>query len=114
MTILREKDLPKDAGQRRTEEVELASLGGSVLVRQLSLSEGLALEAAGKGQKTTLPHLLAAAVVDADGRSFWPAARWDLWAVQNVDEFKQLYRTALRLNGGPVSEEDAEDAEKKA
>lgn len=92
---------------RRSAKVSVPGLGGDVLVRQLSLTEGLAIAASDTGGAGSLVNLLATAVVDADGLPIYSAEQWDIWAVDHVDDFKALAQAASDLNGG------AGEAEKK-
>jgi hypothetical protein len=92
------------APERRTEACPVAAPpfgGGEVAVRQLTLTEWQACEQASAAARDLrlFPHLLAAAVVDADGLPVWTAEQWDLWAVQHTAAFGTLLEAVLRVNG---------------
>ena len=86
------------------EEVEIASLGGSVTVRGLAMVAALAMgdrirECLASGSAAHVPELLAATVIASDGAPLWSVDEWDAFGAGNVDEVVALYRAARRVSG---------------
>lgn len=84
------------------ETVDVAELGGEVVVRGLLLSERLALYA-GAGDDgrvfAQIPALLAQTVVDADGDAIYDAAAWEAFGAQHMEAALRLFAVAKRLSG---------------
>lgn len=87
--------LPKEA-------VQVAELGGDVIVRGLLLSERLALFAgineAGKAF-AHIPRVLAATVHDADGLPVFSEAEWEAFGASSFEAALRLFAVARRLSG---------------
>lgn len=84
------------------ETVDVAELGGEVVVRGLLLSERLALyaNAGGDGRVfAQIPALLAQTVVDADGETVFDAAQWEAFGARHMDAALRLFGVAKRLSG---------------
>ena len=102
--------------ERKREEVEVPALGGSVAVVQMGLGTRLAAESVASKQDrndpasvySTIPHVLAGCVVDADGMPLMSAEQWSIFGASQSNRAAaiELFNTAMRLSG--VSE----DAEK--
>lgn len=84
------------------ETVDVAELGGEVVVRGLLLSERLALYA-GAGDDgrvfAQIPVLLAQTVVDADNAPVFDAAQWEAFGAQHMEAALRLFAVAKRLSG---------------
>lgn len=105
-----------------TKEVPMASLGGDVVVRGMSLIEHLSFEAwkrsASKPREgeteedanlragvAVVMRRLATQVVLEDDKPMWPAERWAEHARAHLAEILEVHKACLSLNG-----EDAEPA----
>lgn len=86
--------------QRKTEAVTVASLGGEVIVRGLTLSERLAIQSTEVSTDFVgFARLLALAVVDADLVPIFTVEEWDLFASEDTPAVAQLVAVARRLSG---------------
>lgn len=91
------------------ETVEVAALGGEVVVRGLRLSEYLSMQArivAATTDKTTqdgihsvLPVLLALCVLDADGLPLFTEEQWQIFGAKEAPQAVALFNVAWRLSG---------------
>lgn len=84
------------------ETVEVAELGGDVVVRGLLFSERLAIYAgAGEDGRTfaQIPVLLAQTVIDADGVAIYSADEWEQFGARHMDALLRLFAVAKRLSG---------------
>jgi hypothetical protein len=105
-----------------TEEVEVAPLGGSVIVRGLSMPQMLQWSAERRRLLTPLdgeseeaakeragaylvPLLLSMCVVLDDGLPVYTSAQWAAWGVSNPGEVMTLFQAAVRLSGQDADEE---------
>lgn len=86
--------LPKEA-------VEVPEMGGEVVVRGLLLRERLALfdDAKGGERYGHISAVLAACVVDADGRQVWSAEQWEQFGARHFEAALRLFDVARRLSG---------------
>lgn len=92
--------LPKEAH-------EVPDLGGGVIVRGLLLRERLALFDDARGEGARFGHLcavLAACVVDADGKQVWSADQWEEFGAAHFEAALGLFKIAQRLSGLDVEE----------
>lgn len=109
-----------------SEEVPVPSLGGSVIVRGMLLSERLANDGSNVAARKPLdgetqdqarvragslviPRVLEVCVVDGDGKRLFSLAEWDAFGSANRDEAYVLFNTAMRLSG-----QDMGDVEKNS
>lgn len=84
--------LPKEA-------VEVASLGGEVIVRALTLTERLAL-GRNDGAREAIPvALLAQCVVDETGLPLFARDEWEAFGAAHIDDAMRLVAVAMRLSG---------------
>ena len=120
MTLVTRAALPPVA--LPSEEVPVAPLGGSVIVRGLSMpqmlqwsaerrrllepreseSEAAAKERAGAH---LVPLLLSHTVVLEDGLPVFTAEQWAAWGVKYPGEVMALFQAAVRLSGQDVEAE---------
>lgn len=86
--------LPKEA-------VEVAELGGEVVVRGLLLRERLALFDAANGSERYghLSAVLAASVIDGDGEPIYTAQEWEEFGAVHFEAALKLFNVARRLSG---------------
>lgn len=85
----------------KTETVELESLGGTVTVRAMKLSERMELLARLDKARPYIysAELLSTVVVDDGGSTVFNAEEWDIWAGENRDDCFKLTEVAQRLSG---------------
>lgn len=113
MDLIDSDKLPLDE-ELETEEVEVAALGGAVLVRGLDLVQRLHLEQrieklrkpAGESEELgdaefleIIPGVLEICVLDARKRPVKDARRWRIWGGKHLSEAVQLFNVAWRLSG---------------
>lgn len=84
--------LPKEA-------VEVASLGGEVIVRALTLTERLALGRNDEAREAIPVTLLAQCVVDESGLPLFSRDDWEAFGAAHMDEAMRLVAVAMRLSG---------------
>lgn len=87
--------LPKEA-------VDIAALGGEVVVRGLKLSERLALWGSareGEARYAQIADLLAVAVEDAEGKPLLTADEWDALGGTHMEQVLAVFDVARRLSG---------------
>lgn len=90
------------------EEIEIADLGGSVIVRGLTLSERLDLFAgAAAAGFTHIPQLLAMCVLADDDKPLFTAEQWEAFGGAHLESTLTIFNVARRLAGL-----DVEDAKK--
>lgn len=105
---LRKADIKPPVLPRETHEC--APLGGEVVVRGLLLRERLALFDDANSGGVRFGHLsavLAACVLDADGKPVFTIDEWETFGAQHMEAALQLFAVAQRLSGL-----DVEDAKK--
>jgi hypothetical protein len=108
-----------------TQEVDVPAVGGTVLVRGLSMPQLLAFSAARRralqpvGDETPdqaaerasgelVPLLLAETVVLDDGLPVYSAAQWAVFGAQHPQATLELWRAAIALSGqDPTAEKKA-------
>jgi hypothetical protein len=101
---LKKSGLPVPRVQKET--VEVAALGGEVVVWGLGLADKLRL-ATWEGQRfSQMCEGLAVAVRDASGDPLWDAAAWDAWGGQHLEDALKLWQAVERVSG--MSEAQAE------
>jgi hypothetical protein len=86
----------------RKETVPAESLGGEVIVRQLTLSEMLALGTRareGASQDDEIAQVLAWCAIDPKGDALMTLDEWQAWGAGNLGEAFKLYEVAIRLTG---------------
>lgn len=86
----------------RKEAVPAESLGGDVIMRQLTLSEMLALgnkARDGGTQDDEIAQVLAWCAIDASGAPLMTMDDWQAWGAGNLGEAFKLYEVAIRLTG---------------
>ena len=105
--MIKREQLP--AAKLPEEVVEVASLGGSVIVRGLRMSEALAAADTMARGPEGICELLARAVVLEDGAPLYTADEWDSFGGQHREDCLELLGVAMRLSGL-----NAKDNEKKA
>lgn len=115
MTTIKRGALPP-APTLPQETLEVAGLGGVVIVRGLLLSQQLALHAklarataAADGETEEqagftaramrVAETLAMCVFLDDGEPVYSAAEWDIFGAKHADDAMALYNLARRLNG---------------
>jgi hypothetical protein len=84
------------------EAVEVVELGGEVVVRGLLLRERLALFDDAREDGARFGHLsavLAACVVDADGKPVYTADEWEQFGATHFEAALKLFAAAQRLSG---------------
>lgn len=82
------------------EEVEVPSLGGTLMVRALPLTALAGVMARARtNPEASLPALLAVTVLDADGQQFWSEQEWDLFAGGHLADAVKLHQAAQRVCG---------------
>ena len=84
------------------ETVEVDALGGEVVVRGLLLRERLALfdDARDGGERFGhLSAVLAACVVDADGKQVFTVDEWEQFGAVHFEAALKLFNVAQRLSG---------------
>lgn len=100
-----------------SELVAVQALGGSVLVRELSLEARLDFERALRARKPAaavaeqdaadevadvhamVPHLLAVTVLLDDGAPLYSVQEWRAFGARNIEAAVGLFNTAMRLSG---------------
>lgn len=99
-----------------SEEVEVTPLGGSVLVRGLTMPEFLrwsaqrrallepragesAEDAQQRASAEMVPLILSMAVVLDDGDPVYTAAQWSAFGARHPEEATVLFQAAVRLSG---------------
>lgn len=83
-----------------TEVINLASLGGEVVVRGLLLKDRLALFAeASQGGTAHISRLLAATVVDSHGEPIFSVDEWEIFGATQFDDALALFQVARRMSG---------------
>ncbi|MEO8153563.1 MAG: hypothetical protein ABI605_10875 [Rhizobacter sp.] len=101
MTLIKREQVAQPA--LRKEAVTVEALGGDVVVRELLLSERLAMRARAQEAEGDdvqgMVRLLAYAVVDADGLPIFTQAQWDVFGAQHADAVNELFGKALTLSG---------------
>ena len=100
MTIIKRDQVTPPALRKETVTVE--PLGGDVVVRELTLTERLALrddEADSNGGTKRMLQLVSFAVVDADGASLFTPAEWNAFGAQNGAIVNDLFGKAMTLSG---------------
>jgi hypothetical protein len=105
MTVLRREDIPRPVVPKET--VEVAELGGEVIVQGLMLDERLAIGAEAE-LYGRVPTILSKSVVDAEGKPIFDKREWNLWGASHADATLKLFDTAMRLSG--MAEEKKEPA----
>lgn len=84
------------------ETVDVAELGGEVVIRGLLFSERLALFARvdEKGKAfAEIPQLLALTVIDGDGEPVFTAEQWEAFGARHMETLLHLFSIAKRLSG---------------
>lgn len=107
MALLKRGDLAAPALPR--EQVNVASLGGDVIVRGLMLSERIALFGDAPGAKRefaeriaahqSMANMLSVAVLDADDEPLFTSEQWESFGAKQPEEFNALCAVAMRLAG---------------
>ena len=88
------------APQPRQEIVDVAELGGAVIVRALPLSQRLELgRISSERPDSYIAELLARCVLDGDGEPIFDAGEWDHFSGANQDAAFALHRAAQRVAG---------------
>jgi len=86
----------------RKETVPADSLGGEVIMRQLTLSEMLELASnspATAPKQSEIAQVLAWCAIDPHGAPLLPIEDWQAWGGSHLAEALKLYETAIRLTG---------------
>lgn len=90
------------------EEVDVPALGGEVIVRGMLLGERLEIMSSlQEGRFAHVSRILAATVVDADGKQMFSQEEWETFGATHFNEAMRLAAIASRLSGM-----DREGAEK--
>jgi hypothetical protein len=105
MALLKKSDIA--APTLHEEVVEVAELGGQVIVRGLYLHERLELALRDKDGMRRIAQMLALCVLDADRAPLWSAEEWTLFGGRHCEAALNLWEIAKRLSGM-----DGEGAEK--
>lgn len=98
MAIVKKGDVSRPV--RKEETVEIAELGGEVIVRQMTLPLYLSVVRAGseKGDPQ-LSKVLSECVVDSDRFPIFSEEEWDAWGIQHLDASIRLYNRIRDLSG---------------
>jgi hypothetical protein len=86
----------------KRETVKVPSLGCDVLVRQLTLSEKLALantQERGELAEKDFIGILAAAVLDCHAAPLFTEEEWEVFGSNHLDEAMNLINVVFRLSG---------------
>lgn len=87
----------------RSEAVTVEPFGGDVLVRELTLTQRLALKEAGSeeagGNTKRMLHMLHLSVVDADGAHVFTAEQWDAFGAKHQAVVQELFVKAVSVSG---------------
>lgn len=84
------------------EAVDVAELGGEVVIRGLLFSERLALfSRVGNDGKAfaEIPQLLALTVLDVDSAPVFTAEQWEAFGAKHMETMLHLFGIAKRLSG---------------
>lgn len=113
MSLIKKADLALVLGASE-ERIEVAELGGEVVVRALTLGEAMAAQIAGEQSSgDVIAETLARAVLcegdDGDLVPVMTADEWQRWGGHNLPVAIDLFTRQRSLSGGSV-----EDAEKKS
>jgi hypothetical protein len=104
MALIRKADIP--APSIPEEEVEVASWGGSVIVRAMLLEDYLGLGAGAEmGEYEHICRTLAVTVLDADHAPVLDVAGWQAFAAGNRADALRLFEVAHRLAGNKAQAE---------
>lgn len=103
MALIKREAVSQQADLQR-ETVPVPALGGDVVVTELGLDDRLDFEkvlrdGAKRSLHALVPHLLAAAVLDADDVPVFDVKQWRAWGARNRDAAIGLFNTAMRLSG---------------
>lgn len=86
----------------RSEAVHVEPLGGDVLVRELTLTQRMALKEGlaqpGDDSKRML-QMLHLSVVDADGVPVFTAEQWDAFGARHQAAFNELFLKSVSVSG---------------
>ena len=107
MAVLKRGEVAAPTLPKQT--VEVAALGGEVIVQGLLLTQRLAVQskiaALAKGAEegadinAVLPMLLSLCVVDADGAQFFTPDQWEVFGASHQGSAIELFNIAWRLSG---------------
>jgi hypothetical protein len=96
--MIRKADITAPAILPR-EEVEVAELGGTVLVQGMGLTDRLAIAAVDRAKPRHIAQMLACCVLDADDEPLFSESEWEAWGAQHIEAAMRLVDVALRLTG---------------
>ncbi len=94
---LKKASLPVPRVQKET--VEVAALGGEVVVYGLGLADKLRFATWEGPRFSQMCEGLAVAVRDASGDPLWDAAAWDAWGGQHLEDALKLWQAVERVSG---------------
>lgn len=83
----------------RKEVVPVETLGGEVIVRQLTLTEMLALGRDPDARELEIVQVLAWCCIDPAGKPLLDLEEWQAWGATCPADAVKLYEVALRLTG---------------
>lgn len=95
MALLKRADVRAPVLPKET--VEVAELGGEVIVRGLLLAEKMARNKLDGGHMVA--HTLACAVELEDGGPLFGVEEWAVWGSQHADAALMLFKKAQSLSG---------------
>jgi hypothetical protein len=81
------------------EEVEVAELGGTVIVQGMGLTDRLAIASVDRAKPRHISQMLTYCVLDADDEPLFTEAEWEAWGAQHIESAMRLVDVALRLSG---------------
>jgi hypothetical protein len=87
-----------------TESVEIASLGGAVIVRGLTLSQRMQIAKVDAENGVAMLDILAVSVLANDGDPLFSRQDWDIWASLHIEDAVMLAGIARRLSGLDMEE----------
>jgi hypothetical protein len=83
----------------RKETVPVETLGGEIILRQLTLSEMLKLGNARHSQDDEIAQVLAWCAIDEQGLPLLSLDEWQAWGASCLAESLQLYEVVIKLTG---------------
>lgn len=97
MALLKKDNIPAPVLPK--EVVEVAELGGDVVVRGLLLKDRLSLFKAADDGAAHVSKLLSATVIDADDQPVYSEQQWEEFGSKNFAAVLRLFDVARRLSG---------------
>jgi hypothetical protein len=87
-----------------TELVDVASLGGAVIVRGLTLSQRMRIARVDAENGLAMLDILSVSVLASDGEPVFSREDWDIWASLHIEDAVALAGIARRLSGLDMEE----------